>query len=424
MIGFLVKGLMRDHQRSLFPVLIVAIGVWVTVFMQAYLDGAFSDMIDTTARFSTGHVKVMTRAYAKNEDQKPNDLALVGANGLLERLRLDNPEMTWVERIQFGGLLDIPDETGETQAQGPVIGMGIDLFSPGGAEIAALNIKKALVSGRIPRKSGEILISDNLARKLDVQTGEIATLLGSTMHGSMAFYNFTVVGAVRFGLAVMDRGAMIADIGDIQQALDMEDTAGEILGYFKDGIYNDEKANGISERFNASRAFSDDEFAPVMGTLKELSSMGEYIAMAESFSGILTLVFVLVMSIVLWNAGLLGGLRRYGEVGLRLAIGEHKGHVYRSMLYESVCIGLVGSVIGTCFGLGSAYWLQVKGLDVSSFMKNVNMMMPTVFRASITGETFYIGFIPGVFSTVLGTALSGIGIYRRRTAQLFKELEV
>jgi len=44
-------------------------------------------------------------------------------------------------------------------------------------------------------------------------------------------------------------------------------------------------------------------------------------------------------------------------------------------------------------------------------------------RAHITPETWYIGFIPGVFSTFIGTMLSGIGIYKRQTAQLFKELE-
>jgi putative ABC transport system permease protein len=46
-----------------------------------------------------------------------------------------------------------------------------------------------------------------------------------------------------------------------------------------------------------------------------------------------------------------------------------------------------------------------------------------VFRARITPETWYIGFVPGFLSTQLGALLAGIGIYRRQTAQLFKELE-
>jgi len=161
-----------------------------------------------------------------------------------------------------------------------------------------------------------------------------------------------------------------------------------------------------------------------MGKLLELSNLSDYLKMGENFSGILITVFVLIMSIVLWNVGLLGGLRRYGEVGLRLAIGEHKGHVYRSMIYESVLMGAAGSVFGTALGLTSAYWLQVHGLDISGLMKNINMMFPAVLRAEISAETYYIGFIPGLMSTVLGTALSGIGIYKRQTAQLFKELEV
>ena len=424
MMEFLVNGLLRDRQRSLIPILIVSIGVWITVFMHAYLEGIFGDLVDYTARFSTGHVKVMSRAYAENVDQKPNDLALLGADQITGDLQRRYPKMTWVKRIQFGGLLDIPDENGETRSQGPVFGMGVDLLSPGSSEIAILNIDKAISSGRAPLDPGEILISDELSRRLDVKPGETASLLTSTMYGSMTMYNFTVVGTIRFGITVMDRGAMIADISDIQQALDMLDASGEILGYQENRIYDDEKANLIADRFNADYLDVEDEFAPVMGTLKELSNLTEYLAMGEYFSGILIIIFVLLMSIVLWNVGLLGGLRRYGEVGLRLAIGERKGHVYRSMIYESVFVGLVGSVFGTALGLGSAWWLQTRGWDISSLIKNVNMMFPAVIRAEITRETWYIGFFPGLFSTVLGTALSGIGIYKRQTAQLFKELEV
>jgi len=423
MIKFLVTGLLRDRQRSLFPILIVTIGVSITVFFQAYLEGVFSELVDSTARFSTGHVRIMSGAYAENKDQKPNDLALVGVNQIINDLAQQYPEMTWLKRIHFGGLLDIPDEKGETRSQGPVAGMGIDMITPGSPEIDIMNIEKAVVRGRLPQNPGEILIGENLAQKLEIEIGEKATMLSSTMYGSMSFYNFKIVGTLRFGVLAMDRAAMIADITDIQQALDMVDASGEILGFQKDMVYNDEQAIKIVEQFNIKFAGTEDEFAPVMSRLRGESNLSEYLAMGESYSGILVFIFVLVMSIVLWNAGLLGGLRRYGEVGIRLAIGEHKGAVYRSMIYESVFIGLAGSLIGTVVGLLLAYWLQVQGLDISSLMKNVNMMFPSVLRAKITQEAYYIGFFPGLVSTVLGTVLAGIGIYKRQTAALFKELE-
>ena len=38
------------------------------------------DTIEMNAKFSNGHVKVMTKAYAENMSQIPNDLALIGCN--------------------------------------------------------------------------------------------------------------------------------------------------------------------------------------------------------------------------------------------------------------------------------------------------------------------------------------------------------
>jgi len=136
-----------------------------------------------------------------------------------------------------------------------------------------------------------------------------------------------------------------------------------------------------------------------------------------------SMIFILAMSLVLWNAGLLGGLRRYGEVGIRLAIGEEKGHVYKSMIIESVMIGIIGSVLGTLLGLFFAWLMQKYGLHIGDMMKGSSIMMPEAIKARITPVDFYLGFFPGVISTVIGTMLSGIGIYKRQTARLFKELE-
>jgi putative ABC transport system permease protein len=145
--------------------------------------------------------------------------------------------------------------------------------------------------------------------------------------------------------------------------------------------------------------------------------------MVELWTFLISLIFIIAMSLVLWNAGLLGGLRRYGEVGLRLAMGEEKGHVYRTMIYEAVMIGIAGSVIGTIIGLFFAWLLQKYGISMSGMMEGSAVMIPSHIRARIQPADFYIGFIPGLISTVIGTMLAGIGIYKRQTAKLFKELE-
>jgi putative ABC transport system permease protein len=425
MIRFLLKGLIRDKSRSRLPIIVVAIGVMLSVFLHAYVTGIMGDMVEQTARFSDGHVKVMTKAYAKDASQIPNDLAMLGVDSLMRILKSTFPTMAWAERIRFGGLIDVPDAKGETKSQGPAIGMGIDLFSPDSKEVNRLNLKNSLVRGNIPRAPGEALLSEDFSQKLGVNPGEEVTFIGSTMYGEMAFYNFIVSGTLKFGTTALDRGTIVADLTDVQRALDMKDAAGEIVGFFPEGYYDDALTKPVIEKFKVTFPDNGDEYEPTMVRLRDQEGMSMYIDLAKSMGAIITFIFMIAMSLVLWNAGLLGGLRRYGEIGLRLALGEEKGHVYKTMLYESVMIGIAGTIVGTAFGLFFSWLLQKYGFSIGEFTKNSTstVMMPNIVHARITAVDFYIGLVPGVISTFVGTALSGIGIYKRKTAQLFKELE-
>lgn len=424
MIKFILKGLLRDRSRSLFPLLTVMIGVLLTVLLFCWIKGAETNFIEASAKFESGHVKIMSRAYSSESDQIPNDLAYIGVGGLLQGLKQDFPEMIWAPRIKFGGLLDVPDETGETRSQGPVAGMAVDLFSENSEEGKFLELEKTIVRGGLPAAPGEILISEDFAQSLEIQPGETATLISSTMYGSMSTYNFVVAGTIRFGITAMDRGAMVADLADIQKALDMEDAAGEILGLFNDLSYRDAKAEEVTAVFNDRYAGQEDEFLPVMDTLRNSSGMGDILDMIGVFVGAISGIFLVAMSIVLWNAGLMGSLRRYGEIGVRLAIGEKKGRLYRSMMMEALMIGFVGTILGTVLGLALAYYLQAKGINIAGMMKNSTLLISDVFRAKVTPVSYVIGFLPGMVATFLGSAISGIGIYRRQTSQLMKELEV
>jgi len=423
MIKFLFLGLLRDRQRSLVPAIVVASGVMLTVFLHAWITGLMKDGIELNARFSSGHLKITTQAYAREKDQLPNDLALVEIDSLMQQLRSSYPHIQWNPRIRFGGLLDVAGPVGETRAQGPAMGMAINMLSEDSGEIKRLNLRASIIEGSLPDRPGEILISKDFAGKLQVKPGDQVTWMGSTMHGSMAISNFTVAGLVVFGANTMDRGSIIVDLADAQQALDMENASSEILGFFGDGYYDDEQASTILAQFNRGFTNPKDEFSAVMSSLRSDNMMAMLFDYSDKFSGILIGVFILVMSIVLWNAGLLGGLRRYGEFGLRLAMGETHGQIYRTQCYESLMIAGIGTIAGTLIGLVFAWIVQEYGINAAGMMKNASMMLPTTFHARITPATLYIGFFPGVVSTVTGTLLSGLGIYKRKTSQLFKELE-
>jgi putative ABC transport system permease protein len=425
MIRFLLKGLFRDRSRSLLPFATVALGSMLTVVGFSWLNGAISTIVEASANFSAGHVKIMSRAYANEADQAPNDLALDGVASLLAELRRAHPALVWTPRIKFGGLIDIPDDKGETRAQGPAAGLAVDLRSPESPERRLLNLDKAVVRGRLPEYPGEILVSDAFAARLGIGPGSTATFIGATMYGGMAVRNFTVCGTLRFGIAAMDRGAVLADIADVRDALDMENAAGEVLGFYRDALYRKKEAAALAVAFNGDRRGNGNagEFAPVMVPLHEQSGLGQTLDFASAIYTLMLVLFVLVMSIVLWNAGLMASLRRYGEFGIRLALGEDHGRLYRSLIAEGAIVGLLGSAVGTALGLAVSYYLQAKGLDIGSMLKNASMMITDVLRARVTTTSYIIGFVPGLAATFLGKAASGIGVYKRQTSQLAKEFE-
>jgi putative ABC transport system permease protein len=420
MLLFLAKGLFRDRSRSLFPLLTVAIGVTLVVLMDSYLRGATDAMFRATASFVSGDLRVTTRAHAKAGADASNELALLGVDSVMAELRHEFPDVTWTPRTRFGGLVDVPDSTGNTRVQAPAAGLAVDL-SEGSPERRILRLDKSLASGRLPAAPGEVLLSDDFARRLGVKLGDKVTLVSSTMNGSMATYNFTLRGTVRFGISAMDRGAMVVDIKDIQQALDMPDAADQVLGFLPGGAYDDRLATRLAAKYNAAHAVGD-EYAPVMETMRTASGLGSMFDLVGAASALIIGIFVTAMAVVLWNAGLMGSLRRYGEIGVRLAIGESKDAVYRSLLAEAFLIGLAGSTIGTAIGLGISFYLQQVGFNIAGMIPNATMVIDDVIRARIAPTSFIVGFLPGLIATFLGAAISGLGVYKRQTAMLAKEL--
>ena len=484
MIRFLAKGLIRDRSRSLFPLLVIVITVTLVIFGIGFMEGAMNNFLRSTAVISSGHAKVVTRAYKKESQQLPNDLALFDTEKIIQTLSQKYPDYFWTPRITFGGLLDVPDKNGETKEQGPVFGLGIDFFSRDSRQIEIWELEKCLINGHLPKNRDDVLVSTKLAKQLGLSIGNSVTLIGSTMDNAFTTYNFNVVGTINLFKGQADRQMMLVDISGARQALDMLDAASEILGYHNSLYYDDNEAVLMRQGFNLtysdsiaqqlrdeesydalsymagwnkisepeksklpkqrSEALSDNQmydnaeawedlsvedpaiFSPTMIALRDGSQLAVMVDFSNVAMGVMAGVFLIIVMVVLWNMGLMNGLRRYGEIGLRLAMGESKGQVYRSMISEAVLIGFVGTFIGTALGLLLTYYVQEVGIDYSEAVEQLSsssMVMPNVFYAKVTPELYYIGFIPGVLATVLGTMLAGLAIYKREMSQLFKELE-
>ncbi|MCB5261965.1 MAG: FtsX-like permease family protein, partial [Candidatus Cloacimonetes bacterium] len=220
----------------------------------------------------------------------------------------------------------------------------------------------------------------------------------------------------------LDRGGIVTDIEDARAFLDMPGGASEYFGFLPLGVYDDDAVQEIKQEFNA-KYNDEDDFSPQMLALTDQNDMGFMLRYMGFALGLITVVFILIIGIVLWNAGLLNSIRRYGEFGLRLAMGERKHHLYNWLIVEGLAIGVLGSLIGAALGMGVIQYFHVHGFDFGVFTKDTSMMVENIIYTNLELKNLLLGIIPGLVSTVLGAMLAGIGIFHRNTAKLFKELE-
>tara|TARA_Y100000590_G_C15699947_1_gene1006393 strand:- start:55 stop:1338 length:1284 start_codon:yes stop_codon:yes gene_type:complete len=426
MINFLFKGLLRDRSRSFLPLMIITIIVSIIIFFSGFLNGIYNSLFFNTALVNSGHVKVVTHAYNLEHQLLPNDLALLNVENIKKELEQKFDDYMWTPRITFAGLLDVPDQNGLTLDQSPVFALGIDFLSEDSYQSKVWDIDRKIIEGKILKNSTDALLSKKLSNRLNVVPGDIVTYIGSTMHGGFATYNFVISGIFDLNLGPIDKDMMLVDIKGAQNCLDMENAASEILGYKKGLFFDDKITVSMRDSFNSEYTNQANIYRPIMLALRDSNQMGTIVDFSNVIMFIIMSLFLVVVTLVLWNMGIMSGLRRYGEIGMRLAIGETKGHVFRSMIVESLIIGFSGSLFGTIIGISITSYLEKIGIDYSKAIDSLSsssFAMPNIFYPQVTVELFYIGFIPGILATVFGTMLAGRAIYNREMAELFKELE-
>ena len=345
MFNFLYKGLIRDRSRSFFPVIIITLIVTIIIFFSGFLNGVYNSLFLNTALVNSGHVKIVTFSYNEEHQLLPNDFALLDIDKKISELENSYDDYFWTPRITFAGLLDVPDDNGETESQSPTIGLGIDFLSNDSEQFKIWDLKNKLVSGRLINKSNEILISQELSNRLDLKENEIVTFIGSTMYGGFTTFNFIVSGIFDLNIGPIAKDMILVDLEGARIALDMDNAASEIFGYDKELLFDNDKTVELRNNFNLENQNNLDEFRPIMLALRDSNQMGTLVDFSDAIILIILTVFLIVVTLVLWNMGIMSGLRRYGEVGMRLAIGETKNHVFKSMILESIIIGTLGSFL-------------------------------------------------------------------------------
>ena len=252
--------------------------------------------------------------------------------------------------------------------------------------------------GKWPMGSTEVALDEASAKNGGYEVGDIVKIAAQS--GSR---DFTMVGIASYGDVRSPGGATFALFDQV--------TASEFLAKpgFIDAILVKGDGSRSDEKLAAdiSAAISAEYKIETLTGAEITKETQDQIGSALAFFGILLSTFSFIAlgvgCFVIYNVFSISAAQRERENALLRAIGASRKQVTRALLFESVAVGVVGSLIGLVAGIGLS-----KGL--SALLKAIGIDLPSgglVVSLNTVQQTVLVGLLVTVASAYLPARRAG-----------------
>jgi ABC-type lipoprotein release transport system permease subunit len=392
-IRLALRNLIRNRRQSALTVAIVALGTWAIIVMWGFTEGTTDTMIRAQVSMDTGSVQIHRDGYLED----PNlDLMFTSEEAdTLSSLASQQQGVAGVSvRLITEGLMKT-----SYGSQGVIV-RAIDAQG----ERQVTELEQTLVDGRYLENTGEIMVGQSLAEKLDVLLGERVVVEAQGVKRARS-KGYTVVGILSIGLAAMDNNMVFIGMED---GLVLTDAAGptEIVLAAQPGADSDtiksELQNKVDASFEVSTFY---DLNPLVGMIVQIGQIR-----------MIPLMFVLaaLAGFGVANTMTFTVYQRIREMGVMLALGLKPKQLSRLVTVESIFTGIVGFAIGAMIGFALNYYLQTEGINMKFYSEAFpDMGVPHVLYSKIAWWHGLYGFI-----VVMLTAVVSARYPARRAANL------
>lgn len=348
------RSMFRNPKRSMLTAGATAFGLAAYLFLYAFTDGFFEQMIENSTGQLSGHAQVASSQL--RQDYSPK-FRIAEASKLKQKIA-QFPEVEAVSaRIVVKGML------ASTRKSRPIELSGIDPLE----EVKVTSLATQIVEGDYVHKDSPdgMVLGKKIAEELGINVGEKLVLTLQQANGDLASAAFKVSGIFDTGSELFDSAYAFVNIDSLHQLLAFEQDEVSTL------------AVRLRSRF-MSQAFSEELQATLDDTNLVVESweqiMPIVIQMIDmtkiDFYLILIVVFIVVAMGVM-NTMLMSVLERTREFGVMMALGTQSKYVIRLVLYEAIVLGAIGMFVGAIIGTTVTSYYAEYGIDLSSLSKSM-----------------------------------------------------
>jgi len=392
------RNLWLHPLRTGLTVAALALGIAALTFLSAMNDGWLQQIRTNFALTMTGHLQIH-------------------ASGFQQTLKLARHIKDPAQVMQaLDGLAGIHSVTSRLRVSG--------LASVAGANAGALvygveadkerhlsRLAGFVTQGRWLLDSDDraVVLGDGLADRLQVALGDKVVLMAALDNGDIASEVFRVRGLLHSGVLDIDDLAAVVPLGRAQQWLDMGQGVTDIVVRADDFEQVTGLVDQLRQRLHAgdgSQSAAADSSGYEVMSWSEIDPMAEqWSAFADAYTWIVLAVVILVVLGEVLNTMLMSMHERSREFGLMGALGVRDSQMFFMVIWETVILVSVGSVLGFMTG-GWAVWHFGKvGIDLSQFAVAFSFMYMSPVIHPLLAFDSLLGILG---AAILGAVVAGL----------------
>lgn len=345
------RNLLRNRKRSAITVFGAAFAIVAYVFLYGFFDGFGEQLVDNSTRYVTGHLQIEREGLRR--DLAP-ELAFDGS-AALAAVRDQSSIAAAAPRVQAQALV-----SSATKSVGVVL-YGVEPELERGITI----LHRTFVEGTALEQGADrdVVIGRRLAEKLGVRLGEKLVLMAPGRGGELGTAAFRVRGIFATESSSFDGAMVFVTLAASQRMLGLGPRISSINLRLSDRA----EVDAVAARLAPGLA----KEGLVASTWPHLlPRVADMLGLVRSIRTVIVAVFFLVVALAVMNTVFMAVAERTREFGVMMALGTPPDAVVRMVVYETVALMLVASVVGYAVGAAVVALFGRIGLDLSGFYRD------------------------------------------------------
>jgi putative ABC transport system permease protein len=340
---FALRNIFRHRARSAATLAAISIGVASLILAGGFVKDIFIQLGEAIIHSQTGHLQITRQGYQEGKIRAPEKFLIEMSADLKVEVVKNVPDVEIItSRLSFVGTLN----NGKRDLG--VVGEGIeaDLEKEIGTYLQ-------FVAGRPLNKTDldGMVIGQGVAKNLDLKVGDRVTLLATLAQGAVNTMDFEVVGIFQSFSKDFDARAIRITLPSSQTLMDT--SAVHMLVVVLQKTETTAKAAIKIQQMLSGRLFDTAAWSNISDFYEKT------VELYDRQFGVLRLIILVMVLLSVANTINMSLFERTREFGTMKAIGDRTNDIFKLIIAESLCLGLLGAFFGMLLG-------TVAGLAISA----------------------------------------------------------